>query len=66
MLHQQFEGIQTSRREAHSIHNLNLSIEEKGQLIITIDKLTARGLPRTSQMVRNLAKEMISHTVGKN
>ena len=61
-----FEGIQTSRREAHSIHHQNLSIEEEEQLIITINKLTARGLPPTSQMVRNLAEEMISRAVGKN
>ena len=36
------------------------------QLIITINKLTTRGLPPTSQMVRNLAEEMISRPVGKN
>jgi hypothetical protein len=38
---QRFEGIQTSRREAHSIHYQNLSIKEEEQLIITINKLTA-------------------------
>ena len=65
-LRRRFEGIQTSRREAHSIHHQNLSIEEEEQLIITINKLTARGLPPTSQMVRNLAEEMISRPVGKN
>jgi Tc5 transposase DNA-binding domain len=65
-LRRRFEGIQTSRREAHSIHHQNLSIEEEEQLIITINKLTARGLPPTSQMVRNLAEEMISRAVGKN
>jgi hypothetical protein len=64
-LRRRFEGIQTSRREAHSIHHQNLSIEEEEQLIITINKLTARGLPPTSQMARNLAEE-ISRPVGKN
>ncbi len=65
-LRRRFEGIQTSRREAHSTYHQNLTIEEEEQLIITINHLTARGLPPTSQMVRNLAEEMISRVVGKN
>ena len=50
-LRRRFEGIQTLRQEAYSIHHQNLLIEEEEQLIITINKLIAQGLPPTSQMV---------------
>jgi len=35
-------------------------------LISHINKLTRRGLPPTSTIVRNLAEEMISRPIGKN
>lgn len=66
ILRQRFEGIQTSRREAYSIHYQNLSIEEEEQFIVMINKLMGRGLLPISQMVRNLPKEMISYPMDKN
>ena len=65
-LRRRFLGQQTSRKEANAIHHQNLLIEEEEELIAVINKLTARGLPPTSQIVRNLAEEMVGRTVGKN
>jgi hypothetical protein len=65
-LRRRFEGLQTSRAECNSTFHQNLTNEQEEELIRTINKLTARGLPPTSQMVRNLAEEMVSRIVGKN
>jgi hypothetical protein len=65
-LKRRFEGTQGSRAQANSNYRQCLSIEQEKQLISHINMLTSRGLPPTSAIVKNLAKEIINHPVGKN
>ena len=65
-LSRRFLGEQVSRTIANSEHRQCLSIEQEEVLISHINKLTRRGLPPTSTIVRNLAEEMISRPIGKN
>lgn len=65
-LQRRFEGTQNSRAQSNSVHRQNLTMEQEDQLIRHINMLTARSLPPTSSIVRNLAEEMIQHKVGKN
>ena len=65
-LSRRFHGTQGSRALATSTYHKNLSDEEEEALIKQINHLTNRGLPPTSQMVKNLAEEMILRPVGKN
>ena len=60
------KGISTSKREATSIYYKLLTNTQEEALISQINKLTVRGLPPTSQIVRNLAEEIIGRDVGKN
>jgi hypothetical protein len=50
-------GIIHSREEANSLYRQCLSHAEELALIKTISKLTDRGMPPTTQIVRNLASE---------
>jgi len=65
-LQRRFDGEQESRAQSNSAHRQNLTAEQEEQLILHINMLTNRGLPPTSQIVRNLAEEMICRKVGKN
>jgi hypothetical protein len=65
-LQRRFNKAQNSRAQSNSVHRQNLTIEQEDQLIRHINMLTARGLPPTSSIVRNLAEEMIERQVGKN
>jgi ribosomal protein S24E len=59
-------GQTTSRTEFQSqIHQCLTNAQER-VLINQINRLTGRGIPPTSQMVKNFAEEMIGYTVGKN
>src|SRR5450756_2686339 len=60
------KGISTSRQEATSVYHKLLTDTQEEALIDQINKLTARGLPPTSHIVRNLAEEMIGRDVNKN
>jgi transposase-like protein len=60
------KGICASRLEATSLHHKLLTNTQEEALISQINKLTVRGLPPTSQIVRNLAEEIIGRDVGKN
>jgi hypothetical protein len=60
------KGISTSKREATSIHHKLLTDTQEEALIDQINKLTTRGLPPTTHIVRNLAEEIIGREVNKN
>jgi hypothetical protein len=66
MLSQCHRGITTSRKEAISEHHQNLTTLQEQTLIDHINRLTDRNLPPTAQIVQNIAKEMVGHSIGKN
>jgi transposase-like protein len=60
------KGICSSRQQATSLHHKLLTDTQEEALISQINKLTVRGLPPTSHIVKNLAEEIIGHEVNKN
>ena len=60
------KGLTKTRQEANSFYHQCLTTDEEEILISRINKLTDRGLPLTSQIVRNLAEEIRREPVGKN
>jgi flagellar motor protein MotB len=65
-LQRRFEGSQSSRAEANAEHRQRLLIEQEEAIISHINKLTDRSLPPTSQIVCNLAEEIIGGPERKN
>jgi len=65
-LQRRYQGLQTSRAQASSEHRQCLTSHQEEQLIKQINKLTNRGLPPTSSIVKSLAEEMVGKSVGKN
>ena len=65
-LRRRFKGQSVSRQAANSIHRQNLTLAQEEVLIGQINRLTDRGLPPTSRIVKNLAEEMIGRPIGKN
>ena len=65
-LRRRHQGKQRSRKEALSISRQCLTLAEERTLISTINKLSARAMPPTASIVRNLAEEIIGRKVGKN
>jgi hypothetical protein len=60
------KGMTRSRAEFQSEINQNLNDAQERILIKQINRLTDRGIPPTSRMVKNFAEEMIGREVGKN
>ena len=60
------KGMTRSRAEFQSEINQNLNDVQERILIKQINRLTDRGIPPTSRMVKNFAEEMIGREVGKN
>ncbi len=60
------KGMTRSRTEFQSEINQNLNDAQERILIKQINRLTDRGIPPTSRMVKNFAEEMIGREVGKN
>jgi hypothetical protein len=60
------KGISTSKQEATSIYHKLLTDTQEEALIDQINKLTTRGLPPTTHIVKNLAEEIIGRDVNKN
>ena len=60
------KGICASRQEATSLYHKLLTDTQEEALISQINKLIVRRLPPTSQIVRNLAEEIIGRDVSKN
>src|SRR5437763_13496913 len=63
-LRRRFLGEQGSRQAAMSEHHQCLTNDQEKVLIQHINKLTDRGLPPTTGIVRNLAEEIIGRDVG--
>lgn len=59
-------GKTVSRREATYLYHALLSRPQEEALITQINKLSVRGLPPTTQIVKNLAEEIIGREVNKN
>jgi transposase len=59
-------GLTKSRKEALSFWHQCLTDEQEEVLIQRINDLTDRGMPLTSQIVKNLAEEMRGERVNKN
>jgi hypothetical protein len=59
-------GLTKSRKEALSFWHQCLTDEQEEVLIQRINDLTDRGMPPTSQIVKNLAEEMRGKRVNKN
>ena len=60
------KGLTRSRADFQSKINQNLNNAQKRILIKQINRLTDRGIPLTSKMVKNFAEEIIGREVGKN
>ena len=65
-LRAQFLNIHISRSLANLEYCQRLTIAQENVLIGHINRLTDRGISPTSQMVRNIAEEMIQAQVGSN
>jgi hypothetical protein len=65
-LMRRYKGICASRQEATSLYHKLLTDTQEEALIDQINKLIVRGLPPTSQIVKNLAEEIIGGDVNKN
>ena len=66
MLMRRHKGICDSRAQATSQYHKLLTDTQEEVLITQINKLTARGLPPTSHIVKNLAEEIVGREVNKN
>jgi len=60
------QGQTFSRAVATSLYHKSLTNTQEEALISQINKLIARGIPPTTHIVRNCAKEMIGREVDKN
>jgi Tc5 transposase DNA-binding domain len=65
-LAKRYSGQTASRATYLSEQRQCLTNEQEDQLIIQINRLTERGMPPTSQIVKNLAEEVIGRSVRKN
>ena len=65
-LRRRYRGKTVSRHEINSEYKQRLNCIQEEALIAQINRLTDRGIPPTSQLVRNFAQEMIGDSVGKN
>ena len=65
-LRRRYQGKHLSKAAAASEYRQNLTFVQEETLISHINRLTDRGLPPTSRMVRNFAEEMIGRPIGKN
>jgi hypothetical protein len=65
-LRRRFLGLATSRAAASTEHHQLLNTAQEEVLLGYIDKLTARHIPPTPQIVQNLATELLGWPLGKN
>jgi hypothetical protein len=65
-LRRRYLGLQLSRVAADSEFRQRLTNTQEEVLIKHINEFTDRGLPPTSQIVKNLAEEILHDKVGKN
>jgi Tc5 transposase DNA-binding domain len=65
-LARRYRGQTVSREEANSTFRQCLNNTQEDTLLGYIDDLTNRHIPPTSQIIKNLAEEIIGRPVGKN
>lgn len=65
-LERHYTGKCGSRQEASSKHHQRLNDVEEDTLLRYIDELTNRHIPPTTQIVKNLAEEILGAPVGEN
>jgi hypothetical protein len=65
-LARRYNGKSVSRVEANSKYRQRLNDVEEDTLLRYIDTLIDRHIPSTSQIVRNLAEEILKGPIGKN
>jgi hypothetical protein len=65
-LRRRFLGTQIFPATASSLYRQRLSAVQETALVAQINRLTDRGIPPTSQIVKNMAEEMIQDTLDKN
>jgi len=65
-LRRRFLGLTTSRAQATSEHRQLLNDAQEEVLLSYIDRLTDKHIPPTTQIIRNLAEELLGTSVGKN
>ena len=65
-LRRRWKGQTMSRQDATSEYIQRLTNSQEEALIDQINRLTDRGIPPTSRIVRNLAEEVLNGPVGKN
>jgi Tc5 transposase DNA-binding domain len=65
-LARRYKGKTVSRAEANSTFRQRLNNTQEDTLLRHIDTLTDRHIPPTSQIIRNLAEEILKGPVGKN
>jgi Tc5 transposase DNA-binding domain len=65
-LARRYRGKTVSRAEANSTYRQRLNDVQEDTLLRYIDTLTDRNIPPTSQIIKNLAEEILKGPVGKN
>ena len=65
-LRRRFNGQTVSRKAADSMYRQLLTSTQEEVLIQQINRLTDRGMPPTSSIVKNLVEEMLGTPIGKN
>lgn len=65
-LMRRYTGQCVSRQQATSEHRQLLNDTQEDTLLRYIDELTNRSIPATTQIVKNLAEEILKRPVGKN
>lgn len=65
-LRRRFLGLATSRAAASAEHHQLLNIAQEEVLLGYIDRMTARHIPSTPQIVQNLVTELLGRPPGKN
>jgi hypothetical protein len=64
-LTRRYKGQTVSNREATSVFKQLLTDAQEDVLLEHISKLTARGLPPTPQMLRNIVIKAVGHDIGE-
>ena len=65
-LWRRYNGLTVSRAEANSTYRQRLNNTQEDELLQYIDALTDRHIPPTTQIIKNLAEEILKEPVGKN
>ena len=65
-LRRRHKGITVSRAQVNSDIRQHLNNVQEDELLRYIDRLTEKHIPLTTQIIKNLAEEMLQQEIGKN